>query len=435
MKHPAAALLMAACLEASVVGAQGAAFARHFELRQEAGVRTSDAHAQTLRSMLSADLEYRPHARVSLRLLARGWYDWRYAFDDDLRAASGNQGRDRAELRDAALRVGWGKTDITLGRQLVTWGRADGVRVLDLINPLDLREFIIEDHADSKVPLWMAEAKRYFGDWSAQLVVAPEHGRTRFAAPGTDFYDAYHDTALGESLPRRGAGRFGWDDPDVALQVAGRVGRVDVSLNGYRGYEHTFAVGFDVSLGPNGPSVQPLRVYRRVHAVGAGWAAPVGTWVLRGESLLALDRAFSVARPALGRALGADPSGQGLVERRNVVALVGADRTWNAAFLSAQVYVDHAGGGALPLERRPTTTLGTLLFWRDWRNGTWRGQVLSIYDFDDQTLLAEPRILYQVSDALAVSLGADIFIARDERSFTGQFQRANRLVATLRLQN
>jgi hypothetical protein len=431
----AAALLASAGPAAQAQApAQESPFTHHVELRQENGFYTDDARVQTLRSMLTADLEYRPRPGLRLRVVGRGWYDWRYAVDDDFERTTRGEGRERVEVRDATLRFSWGRTDFALGRQLVTWGRADGVRVLDLINPLDLREFIIEDHADSKIPLWLIDARRYFGDWSLQVVVAPEHGRTRFAPRGTDFYDAFHDTARAEALERRGPRRFDPGAPDVGLQLGGRLGRVDVSLNAYRGYEPTFAVGFEVLPAPTGPLVRPYRLYERVVTLGGGFAAPLGAWLLRGESIVALDRPFSVASAALPAALAAQPAGGGLVERDNLVALLGVDRSWNATLLSAQIYVDRAAGGALPLERRRNSIIGTLLLRHEWHNGTWRVDALNLYDFEDRTLLAEPRLSYQINDVVTASVGADVFWARDRRSFTGQFRRANRLLASLRLQ-
>jgi len=43
-----------------------------------------------------------------------------------------------------------------LGKQQIVWGQADGLRVLDVINPLDFREFILPKFEDHRIPLWTA---------------------------------------------------------------------------------------------------------------------------------------------------------------------------------------------------------------------------------------------------------------------------------------
>jgi len=77
-----------------------------------------------------------------------------------------------------------------LGKQQVVWGRTDGLRVLDLVNPLDLREFILDERVDSRIPLWMANAEFNFGEQSLQLLVIPDIEQNHAAKPGGEFYIA-----------------------------------------------------------------------------------------------------------------------------------------------------------------------------------------------------------------------------------------------------
>jgi len=50
-----------------------------------------------------------------------------------------------AELREFYLETDWGKSYFTFGKQQVVWGKADGLKVLDVVNPQSFREFILED--------------------------------------------------------------------------------------------------------------------------------------------------------------------------------------------------------------------------------------------------------------------------------------------------
>ena len=68
--------------------------------------------------------------------------------------------------------------DVRLGLQQIVWGEADGLRVLDVINPLDYREFILEDFLDSRRPLWAARVDIPAAGGSLQLVWVP------YFAPG-----------------------------------------------------------------------------------------------------------------------------------------------------------------------------------------------------------------------------------------------------------
>lgn len=63
------------------------------------------------------------------------------------------------ELREAYLdhrQEHWG---FRLGRQLVIWGAADGVRITDLVSPMDMTEFLAQDYDDIRMPV---NALRFF---------------------------------------------------------------------------------------------------------------------------------------------------------------------------------------------------------------------------------------------------------------------------------
>ncbi len=56
---------------------------------------------------------------------------------------------------------GW---DFRLGKQQVVWGTADGIKLLDIINPTDFRELNQNAMEDSRIPIWMINAETNVGD-------------------------------------------------------------------------------------------------------------------------------------------------------------------------------------------------------------------------------------------------------------------------------
>ncbi|MBW2043131.1 MAG: hypothetical protein JRI76_14065 [Deltaproteobacteria bacterium] len=49
--------------------------------------------------------------------------------------------------------------DMTLGKQIVRWGKTDEISPVDVLNPQDLREFFLYDYAERKLPNWMARLR------------------------------------------------------------------------------------------------------------------------------------------------------------------------------------------------------------------------------------------------------------------------------------
>ena len=58
---------------------------------------------------------------------------------------------------DYAIGNSW---DLRLGKQQVVWGTADGMKLLDAINPTDYSEMAQNQMEDSRIPMWMINAEK-----------------------------------------------------------------------------------------------------------------------------------------------------------------------------------------------------------------------------------------------------------------------------------
>ena len=62
-----------------------------------------------------------------------------------------------------------------IGKQQVVWGKADGVKFLDIINPTDFRHWGQDSMEDSRIPLWMITGEYAINDnASLQVVYVPQ---------------------------------------------------------------------------------------------------------------------------------------------------------------------------------------------------------------------------------------------------------------------
>ncbi|MDH4216032.1 MAG: DUF1302 family protein, partial [Gallionella sp.] len=131
----------------------------------------------------------RLRGKLSLELDGQLNKTWRthlngYAFYDAAYTINGRAGytdefiasmKKEAELGEAFVQ---GRVrhalDLKLGRQIVVWGKSDSLRVTDVINPLDNREPGMVDIEDLRLPLTMARADYYLGDWSFTALAIPE---------------------------------------------------------------------------------------------------------------------------------------------------------------------------------------------------------------------------------------------------------------------
>jgi hypothetical protein len=94
-------------------------------------------------------------------------------------------------LRELYLDYSWDKFYFRLGKQQVVWGTADGIKLLDIINPTDFREFSQNTLEDSRIPIWMLKVERNIGEYgesNLQFVVSqPEENKIPGLNAGGDY--------------------------------------------------------------------------------------------------------------------------------------------------------------------------------------------------------------------------------------------------------
>jgi len=212
------------------------------------------------------------------------------------------------ELREFYLDHYLGSAFLRLGKQQIVWGQADGLRVLDVLNPLSFREFILPDLEHRRIPLWSLMVEVPVASWMAQLVWIPDGTVTESPLPGAAF-----------SLipdPFTGQGSLAADRPDFLEE-----GDYGLRLSGFQG-------GWDLSLNylyhtVDDPLIRVLPDQRRVearynrsHLIGATASRPYGDITVRTELGVETKRRFNVIADSpvveteeLSYVLGLDYSG------------------------------------------------------------------------------------------------------------------------------
>ena len=173
-----------------------------------------------------------------------------------------------------------------------------GVRVLDVINPLDYREFILEDFLDSRRPLWAARIDIPAAGGSLQLVWVPYFAPGRVPVGDDEFAlgpsyglgligAAVGDPAL--SLPLKVAPTirppFNLSSSQAGARYRRSIGAWDVTANYFYGWEDiasNYLSGIDIST-PQ-PTLEFSPRYDRKEVFGITGTNNFGPVVLRMEA-------------------------------------------------------------------------------------------------------------------------------------------------------
>lgn len=95
-------------------------------------------------------------------------------------------------LRELYADLSLGEWNVRLGKQQVVWGTADGIKLLDIINPTDFSELAQNAMEDSRIPIWMLNAERNIGENGNIQFIVSENRKNYIPGLNDDKDDSGH---------------------------------------------------------------------------------------------------------------------------------------------------------------------------------------------------------------------------------------------------
>ena len=77
------------------------------------------------------------------------------------------------ELREAYLDYAGTNWDLRAGRQIIIWGVSDGIRITDIIAPMDFTEFLAREYDDIRMPVDALKLRYFNNTMKLELVFVP----------------------------------------------------------------------------------------------------------------------------------------------------------------------------------------------------------------------------------------------------------------------
>jgi hypothetical protein len=329
----------------------------------------------------------------------------------------------RVELREAVLQFGIGeRTDVRAGRQVLTWGTGDLLFINDLF-PKDWQSFLIGRDEDYLKAASDALRTTWYGDaWNVDLIWSPLFQEDNYVDGDRLAYFGGPSGRTAEPISNRATepDRFP-DDGELALRLATRRDGTEYALYGYRGFY------------PQPDDRRALAAnrlgYPRLNVLGASLRRAVGPGIGHAE----LGWYDSVDNRSGSEALLPHSQARGLVgfEWEAVTHLtIGfqyyLEWTDQHARLERNLRAVENATGIRGLTATAGDELRQLATARI-TYSQWRGDLIwSLFLFaspSDRDLYLRPNLRYRYSDALTLSVGANVFAGSSAETFFGQFDR------------
>ena len=327
------------------------------------------------------------------------------------------------ELRDLFIERRLKNGILRIGKQQIVWGKLDGIKVLDVLNPQNFREFILEDFSASRIGLWSAYLDITKSGWRSELALIPDNTGHMVPVQGAWFELTapryrYGSDSGGET-PRTVTqrGNIGADTSALALRVSRQFGALELGAIAYSGLDHE-PLGRITS--DNGEAVVE-RYYERRDLYGISAETAFGAFALRAELASQPKRNFNTRTPLALEAQRLD----------QVTAGVGLDidGPWDT-FINVQYVQDTIRNAPESLVRPSEDRIFTVFLRKTFSYDTFR---LSARWYRSQELgdeMFSVALQLNASDSTRFRLAVDAF-SGDATGIFGQFADKDRVTLGL----
>lgn len=184
-------------------------------------------------------------------------------------------------LREAYLYYNQSGLDIRAGRQIMTWGVADAMRITDIISPMDFTEFLTQDYDDIRIPVNGIRVKYTRPKWNAEAIVIPV---SSFYELSTDRDNPWAVSLPGVTIPYSinldGTPKKQFGNVEYGGRIGAYLSGVDFNFYGLRTWNKMPV--FRKTVAEDG-SLLCEGEYHRMTMLGADLSVPLGKFVVRAE--------------------------------------------------------------------------------------------------------------------------------------------------------
>jgi hypothetical protein len=300
---------------------------------------------------------------------------------------------------------------LRLGRQLLSWGAADGLVLTDVVCPQNLAAYAGLDFAGSRLPVDGLRLRHTFSSFAADAVWLPLFTPARLPGDSRNplrgiFYPAAVDGTsvhiVEPALPQA------ISDGEYGLRVSAYAPALDFSVMVFYGWND---IPWKSTAPPSASSavLEARPGYGRTLTAGSDASLPLGDFLLRLEAAWTgggrYDRPSEETAAALAAGQTVEP-----VEKQSLKALAGLDWAPSGWTLSVQYYENllpdaYQGGTARPWRKSGVSLRAARGFFRETLNlSAWC--YLDLQDFDTAS---GASAAYALTDNLELSLGCDLF--------------------------
>ena len=331
------------------------------------------------------------------------------------------------------------KYALSLGKQIIRWGKTDQVSPVDTLNPQDFREFIVPDYEERKIPVWMANAKWFSKYFTLEGVFIPFFEESKWDYFGTNWsvfshvkeelQGAVSDPALKSYINDLSVHETDPDDEaEFAVRLHTTIKNIDLGFTFHwmtedNPYYKNFPIknisvdgsfsgsAFSSALGSAVFTDEDVEVeYRKTKAAGFAFETTWDKYGIRGEALWMENQSFLTSSLTSSR-------------HPTVTAVMGVDHTTAGnLYFNFQALYSHIkdySDNILYFDQDSFSLLGEIKL--DLVSDWLQGAVIYNVALNNNSHYISPYLKYTYVTNLECKVGAGFFLG-DENTWLGRYE-------------
>ena len=325
------------------------------------------------------------------------------------------------ELRELYFEKYFDDTLLKIGKMQSVWGKADGLKLIDKLNPQDYSQFILPSFEESRIPLWSISSLTNFENSEFEIIWIPDTTYANIPSSGSAY--AFTSSRILPSA-REGSSVLIEDankpnhllkDSDIALKYLMMLENMEVGFYYLYFYDDNPVLYNTYDSASNKTTINPQ--YERSHLYALSLDYAKGDFVYRVEAGFTKNKYFLNDRAIRG------------IQKSDEFAYVfGVDwYGFEQSLLSVQFNQAYILSNKEGYSTPKVDNTMTFLYKKDFMNDTLFAEVLITHNLNDSDGLIRPKLSYELDVESLIYIGLDQFYGAEDGLY-GQFKDQSRFV-------
>ncbi len=300
-------------------------------------------------------------------------------------------------LREAFFRYSTNQWELKAGRQIITWGVADGIRITDLVSPMDYTEFLAQDYDDIRIPENGFRLKYSHSKFNIEGIFIPVAEFFQLPVDNENPWSVLSSMTMPYTLNMDNTPEKKLSNSEFGARLSVFLSGIDFSVSALHTWNKMPVINRNLSSGMD--SIYLNAHYGRMDMLGVDLSVPVWKFVVRAEAAAYLGELQEMDMPV---------SENATLAKNSINSLIGIDwypgNDWTIMVQYSHKYISdykeciankqNTGLATLNISKKLLQTMLTL-------------SSFTYFDISNNSFFNRSSASYALTDQISLTMGYD----------------------------